>query len=73
MWVNIKDEPIPTYKNHNKVFLLNLQYSKYFGHGNNKDGEVVTAVWGSINECFYETETNIAIDDRDIIQWYKEI
>lgn len=72
MWINVRDEPIPTYGMHGKTFLLNLEYGKYFGHDTNKTGEVVTAVWDSLEECFYEKETGLAIDDRDIIQWWKE-
>ena len=73
MWIDIYDEPIPTYGNHGKEFLLNLKYSRYFGHDNNKTREVVIAIWDSIEECFFEKETNLGIDDRDIIQWWKDI
>lgn len=73
MWIDIYDKPVPTYGNHGKEFLLNLKYSRYFGHDNNKTGEVVTAIWDSIEEHFFEKETNLVIDDRDIIQWWEDI
>ena len=72
MWISIYDEPIPTYGNHGKEFLLNLKYGKYFGHDNNKTTEVVTAIWDSVSECFFEQVTGLAIDNRDIIEWWSE-
>ena len=38
-----------------------------------KDNEVVTAVWDSVNECFYESETKKEVDSRDIAEWWKDI
>jgi hypothetical protein len=73
MWINTFDRPIPTYGNHGKEFLLNLEYGKYFGHDSNKTSEVVTAIWDSTEDCFFEKETGLAIDDRDIVQWFDEI
>ena len=72
MWISINDMPVQTYGNHGKEFLLNLQYGKYFGHEHNKASEIVTAVWDSVAECFFEKETGLAIDDRDIVEWRKE-
>ena len=72
MWIITNDMPVQTYGKHGKEFLLNLQYCKYFGHDNNKTGEVVTAIWDSVNECFFEKETGLAIDDKDIIEWWSE-
>ena len=45
------------------------------GRGNNtlKDNEVVIAVWDSVNECFYESNTKKDIDSRDIAEWWKDI
>ena len=38
-----------------------------------KDNEVVTAVWDSVNECFYESKTKKEVDSRDIAEWWKDI
>ena len=38
-----------------------------------KDNEVVTAVWDSANECFYESKTKKEVDSRDIAEWWKDI
>ena len=72
MWHNTEDKPIPTYGKHGKEFLLNLKYGKYFGHEHSKTGEIVTAVWDGIDECFFEKTTGLAIDKRDIVQWYEK-
>ena len=32
MWVNVFDEPIPTYGKHSETFLLHLNYQNYYGH-----------------------------------------
>lgn len=72
MWISVCDMPVQTYGKHGKEFLLNLQYRKYFGHDHNKTDEVVTAIWDSITECFFEKETGLAIDYEDIIQWWGE-
>ena len=69
MWKKVCDAPIPAHGNHGKEFLLNLRYCKYFGHDTNRTGEIVTAIWDSVAECFFEKETGLAIDDRDIIEW----
>lgn len=73
MWISIVDEPIPTYGMDGKTFLLNLYYQKYYGHNTLKDNEVATAVWDSVNECFYELNTKKVIDSRDIADWWKDI
>ena len=57
MWISVVDEPVPTYGMDGKTFLLNLCYQKYYGHDTLKDNEVVTAIWDSDNECFYESKT----------------
>lgn len=73
MWISVVDEPVPTYGMDGKTFLLNLYYQKYYGHNILKDNEVVTAVWDSVNECFYESNTKKDIDSRDIAEWWKDI
>ena len=72
MWKKVYDAPIPTHGKHGKKFLLNLQYCNYFGHVTNRTGEIVIAIWDSVAECFFEKETGLAIDDRDIVEWYLE-
>lgn len=71
MWVSV-DTPIPTCGNHGKEFLLNLEYCKYFGHDHNRSTEIVIGIWDSVLECFFEKETGMAIDERDIVQWWKD-
>ena len=71
MWVSV-DTPISTHGNHGKEFLLNLEYCQYFGHDHNRTTEIVIGVWDSISECFFEKETGMAIDERDIVQWWKD-
>ena len=73
MWISVVDEPIPTYGMNGKTFLLNLHYQKYYGHNALVDNEVVTAIWDSLNECFYESKTKKEIDSRDIADWWKDI
>lgn len=73
MWISIVDEPIPTYGMNGKTFLLNLHYQEYYGHNVLRNNEVVTAIWDSINECFYESKTKKDIDRRDIAEWWKDI
>lgn len=72
MWIDKYDEPIPTYGNDGKEFLLNLEYGKYFGRDHDKTNEVVTAIWSSLHECFFEKTTGLTIDDREIVEWFKE-
>ena len=72
MWISIYDMPIPTHGQHGKKFLLNLQYNKYFGHDIPCTGDVVVAIWDSVEECFFEKETGLAIDDRDIVEWWMD-
>lgn len=71
MWINKYDEPIPTYGNNGKEFLLYLKFHEYFGHLT-QDSVVITAVWDSLNEAFYDVETGKEIMDEDIFQWWKE-
>lgn len=73
MWINIHNTPIPTKGKHGKEFLLKLHYAKYFGHNDNGTNEVVIAIWDCVEECFFEKETGLAINDRDIIEWWKDI
>jgi hypothetical protein len=72
MWINILDEPIPTYGKNGKTFLLSLFYKQYYGHNTLKHREVVTAAWDSVNECFYEVKTGLEIDASDIAEWWKD-
>lgn len=55
MWINVIDEPIYTYGKHGEHFLLHLKYRRYYGHAvTTKDEyEIVTALWDSVNECFF--------------------
>ena len=71
MWISVVDEPVPTYGMGGKTFLLNLCYQKYYGHDILKDNEVVTAIWDSVNECFYESKTKKEVDSRDIAEWWR--
>ena len=73
MWVSVIDEPIQTYGMNGRKFLLNLYYQEYYGHNTVKHNEVVTAVWDSINECFYESKTKKKMDSKDIAGWWKDI
>lgn len=75
MWVNVVDEPIPTYGKHGQVFLLYLYYQRYYGHNITAENncETVTARWDSIDESFYEVKTGKEIDIRDISEWWKDI
>ena len=52
--------------------MLSLTYQNYYGHNHLLKTEVVNAIWDSVNESFYETETHKEIDDRDIKSWWKE-
>lgn len=73
MWVYVFDEPIPTYGNNGKKFLLHLHYQKYYGRNNVEPDEIVTCIWDSLNESFYEEKTMMVIDDRDIAEWWKDV
>ena len=73
MWISVVDEPVQTYGMDGKTFLLNIYYQKYYGYNILKDNEVVTAVWDSVNECFYESNTKEDIDSRYIAEWWKDI
>lgn len=72
MWIDVHDKPIPTHRKHGEMFLLNLQYHKYYGHDIPCTGDVVAAIWDSVEECFFEKHTGLTIDDRDIVEWWKE-
>lgn len=72
MWVYVFDEPIPTYGNNGKKFLLHLHYRKYYGH-RSSDDEFVVGVWDSLNECFYEEKTMLEIANEDISAWWKDV
>ena len=73
MWISVIDEPIPTWGKNGHKFLLNLFFEPKYGHNTTPRPEVVTAVWNSINECFYEDKTNLPIDERDVSEWWKDI
>lgn len=73
MWISLIDEPIPTYGMNGESFMLSLHYQSYYGHITKTSNEVVIATWDSINECFYEKDTGIEIDKRDIAMWWKEV
>lgn len=73
MWVNICDEPVPTYGMDGKKFMLRLEFQNYYGHNVSENIKEVFGIWSSICECFFETEIHREIDDRDIIQWWKDI
>ena len=73
MWVYVFDESIPTYGKDGKKFLLNLYCKKYYGHDVAENYEVVTGIWDSLNECFYEEKTHMEIDNRDIVEWWKDV
>lgn len=72
MWISILDEPIYTRGMDNKVFILRLCYHDFYGYNPLKAGEVITAVWSSVNECFYEEKTGKEVASCDIVQWWKE-
>ena len=53
MWISVIDEPIPTDGKHGQKFLLNLFFKPQYGRNEVTKTEVVTAVWDSVNGCFY--------------------
>lgn len=67
MWVSKYDDPIPTYGNDGKEFMLSLTYQNYYGHNHLLKTEVVNAIWNSVNESFYETETHKEIDEMFVM------
>ena len=74
MWINILDEDIPTYGKHGHIFILYLRHKLYYGHElSGYEFETVTAIWDSVNECFYEKETKLEIDASEILEWWKDI
>ena len=74
MWINIIDEPVPTYGKHGQTFLLLLYYNNYYGHATTatNNSEIVTARWDSVNEAFYEVKTGLEIDSREVVEWWKD-
>ena len=73
MWINIIDEPIPTYGKHGQTFRLGLSLKNYYGHNIGRCSyECVTAVWDSDAECFYEKKTGLEIDSREVVEWCKD-
>lgn len=44
MWVSKYDDPIPTYGNDGKEFMLSLTYQNYYGHNHLLKTEVVNAI-----------------------------
>lgn len=74
MWINILDEPIPTYGKHGQTFLLGLRHKLYYGHQlSDCEFNTVVAMWDSIDECFYEVDTKLEVDSREICEWWKDI
>lgn len=73
MWISVIDEPIPTWGKNGQKFLLNLFFQEKYGHNPKSQTEVVTAIWDSTCECFYEEKTNLPIDGADIAEWWKDI
>lgn len=74
MWIKVTDEPIPTHGMNGKTFRLWICYREYYGHYTfEKGGSTINAIWDSTNECFYETNTMLEVDDREIVQWWKEL
>lgn len=72
MWISMFEAPIPTYGMNGKTFKLYLKYQKYYGHSLKNDHEVIIGIWDSVNETFFEKNTNAEIDNRDIAMWWKE-
>lgn len=72
MWINVQDEPIPTYGKHAELFKLRLNFKNYYGHYPDRMREDVICMWDSVNEAFYELQTCNEVDDRDIAYWWKE-
>ena len=71
MWINRADEPIPTYGMDGRQFVLGLHFQSNYGHQTKKNDEVIFAIWDSVNECFFEKDTGIEVNDRDIVKWWK--
>lgn len=71
MWVNVSDEPVDTYGKHAELFELKLEYKNYYGHYHYRTEEII-CMWDSVNECFWELQTNKEVDERDIKFWWKE-
>lgn len=72
MWIRTINQQIPTYGMNGKSFKLYLKYQKYYGHSLKNANEVVIGIWDSVNECFFEKNTGVEIDDRDIAMWWQE-
>lgn len=72
VWIKTNSTAIPTYGKHGVEFTLLLKYNKYYGHYCSRVSEVVHAVWDSVFECFFESNTAQQIADDDIVEWYKE-
>lgn len=73
MWIKVTDEPIPTYGMDGRTFRLWICYQAYYGHYILMSSNSISAIWDSTNECFYETSTMLEVDDREIVQWWKEL
>ena len=74
MWLDVHDEPIPTYGNNGKVFTLYLRFQcqNYYGYNAPFVSEVVNAVWDSVCESFCEVDSGKEIYSGDIAEWFKE-
>lgn len=72
VWIKTNSAAIPTYGKYGVEFTLLLEYNKYYGYCCSRVSEVVHAVWDSVFECFFESNTAQQIADDDIVAWYKE-
>lgn len=73
MWMNVYEDPIPTYGKHGKEFKLKLKFANhYYGHNIMQNSVVVVCAWDSICEDFFEVNTGKRIDARDITHWWKD-
>lgn len=72
-WLNLEINPIPLWGKNGKEFKLRLSFEEYYGYKPcRKHDEIVTAIWDSTNECFFEKNTKLPIRDEDIFEWWKE-
>lgn len=73
MWIDISDEPVPTYGNHGKEFFLSLVFHDYFGYSYECKSMIVSGIWDSVNCVFFKKDTDEEIRSEDIMSWYKDI
>lgn len=55
-----------------KPFSLLIKFNAYYGHDIKHESETIFAVWDSVNKFFYEFETGLEVDEREIVMWWKE-